>query len=182
MTSVSSMCIMSTALDLPCTATQFARLSTFILHTPRKALHALFDPKFPSTVESLNPSVPSPDVLTLHTCVRLFSMMRVNSHMSSSTVPLTLALLLRYRLMPSRATLTCDDEYIVAASFLLAHKFQDDTGTPFAFVARSLGLGVPTLKGAEKELLEALEWGVWVGGDALREVEGILGEVSKLYG
>lgn len=109
-------------------------------------------------------------------------MISVNTHMSSSTVPVTLALLLRYRLMPSRPTLKYDDRYVVTAAFLLAHKFQDDTGKLFASVAACLGLGKMMLRDAEMELSKVMEWRIWIGGGALEEFERAFAEVLKLYG
>jgi len=108
--------------------------------------------------------------------------MRVNTHMSSSTVPVTLALLLRYRLMPSRPSLTYDDHYIVTAAFLLAHKFQDDTVTSFGYVAACLGLGKMVLMDAEMALVKELEWQVWIGEGELNKVAWGFAEVLKLYG
>jgi hypothetical protein len=102
--------------------------------------------------------------------------------MSSSTVPVTLALLLRYRLMPSRPSLTYDDHYIVAAAFLLAHKFQDDIVSSLPYLAACLGLGKMVLMDAEMGLLKALGWQLWVGEGALNEVAWVFAEVLKLYG
>jgi hypothetical protein len=86
---------------------------------------------------------------------------------SANTIPLTLCLLLRYRMQPYDAALVeREDVYIIMAAFLLSHKLLTDyADKDMVRFAYAVNLNKHDIIDTEWEFVEALDYRIWIRDD-----------------